>query len=207
MSIAAVVVAGCIGGETVNPPTASPAAPSAAPSASTSPSASAAVSSAPPATASPTASPTPSSTPSEASSASAATADVCTGTDENREFFANAAARFPWPVYCAVLPARWNVVQGSFGGGRLDIAYRGPNGATLALYQGDGCGDDAACQRTGTEVGAAAFGDQTGTLAQLDDGGWGITVDDGANPSWVAIGDGMDEQTFRALAADLARLD
>jgi hypothetical protein len=203
MTMAAVVVTGCIGGETVDPSSASPAAPSAAPSASQSPPPSA--SSAPPATASPTASPTPSPTPtpSEASSASAATADVCAGNDGNREFFASAAAQFSWPVYCPVLPAGWNVETGRFSGGRLDITYVRRGDGTLELRQG-AIGDDVP---SGTDAGDAAFGDQTGTFVRLDDGGWAVVVDGGANPSWVAIGDGMDEQTFRTFAADLARLD
>jgi hypothetical protein len=199
--MAAVTVAGCIGGETVDPPTASPAPSSAAPTISASPSASAAASTAPPATSSPTASPTP--TSSASSSASAATADVCTGTDDNREFFANAAAQFSWPVYCPVLPAGWNVETGRFSGGRLEINYVRRGAGTLELRQG-AIGDDVP---PGTDAGEAAFGDQTGTFVQLDGGGWAIVVDRGANPSWVAIGDGMDEGTFRAFAADLARLD
>jgi hypothetical protein len=206
--MAAVVVAGCIGGETVDPPTASPVASSAAPSISASPSAS----TAPPSTASPTPTPTPTPTPisSESPSASGATADVCSGTDDNREFFEGAASGLAWPVYCAVLPARWNVTSGSWtgrGGGSLDITYRGPNGATLTLHQGVGCPDGSVCQATGTDSGEAAFGDQTGTFVRFDDGGWGVFVDRFATPSWTIVGQGMDEGTFRTFAADLARLD
>jgi hypothetical protein len=211
----ALVVAGCIGGETVNPPTAGPSTPSAAPSSSpsaASPSASAAPSTAPPATASPTASPTPTPTPTstEDPSATDATADACTGTDDNREFFAGAAAGLSWPVYCAILPARWNVTEGSWsrgGGGQLEIAYRGPDGATLSLHQGAACGSGDACQVAGTDAGDSPFGDQSGTFVQLADGGWMIVVDRGANPSWAVIGHVMDETAFRTIAADLARLD
>jgi hypothetical protein len=59
----------------------------------------------------------------------------------------------------------------------------------------------------GTDAGDAPFGDQTGTFVQLEDGGWAIVVDRGVSPSWLVVGHGMDEPTFRTFAADLARLD
>ena len=204
------IVSACIGGETDDPSV--PPAASALPSTS-SPSASASTQvsvASPSATPVETATPSPTPTSTEDPSSSDATSDVCTGTDENRAFFADAAVRFAWPVYCAILPARWNVGTGSFagaGGGSLDISYRGPSGATLALHQGASCGSGDVCQATGTDAGDAPFGDQTGTFVQLDDGGWMIVVDRFANPSWAVIGNGMDESTFRTFAADLARLD
>lgn len=135
---------------------------------------------------------------------------MCTGTDANRTFFADAAERFGWPVYCAILPARWNVITGNFAGangGRLDISYRGPNGATLSLQQGAFCNAGDGCVPPGIDAGDAPFGDQTGTFVTLTDGGYAIVVDRGSNPSWLAVGNGMDEATFRTFAADLARLD
>lgn len=195
----------CIGGETVatSSPAASSAGLSASPSAPTSPSTSIEPSLEPTASPAPTEAPTQSASASDDPSVSGATSEVCTGTADNREFFATAAERFDWPVYCPVLPARWNVVTGSFGSGRLDITYQGPNGARLSLQQG-AIGDDLP---PGTDSGDAPFGDQSGTFVQLDDGGWAIAVDRGSNPSWTVVGTGMDEATFRTSAADLARLD
>ena len=60
----------------------------------------------------------------------------------------------------------------------------------------------------GTDAGDAPFGDQTGTLVVLDDGGYAIVVDRGAHPSW--LGDrpaASTKPTFRAFAADFVRLD
>jgi hypothetical protein len=218
LASAAVALTGCIGQEAAVEPTPSPIASSAAPASpsdSAAPSPTTAPTAAPPsATAEPTVEPSASASPtpsgSDDPSASEATAEVCTGTDDNRSFFADAAARFTWPVYCGVLPARWNVISGSFGGaggGSLDISYRGPNGAVLSLRQGASCSRGDGCPTPGTSMGDAPFGDQTGVIVELDDGGWAIAVDRGANPSWVAVGTGMDEPTFRGLAAELARLD
>jgi hypothetical protein len=75
--------------------------------------------------------PAPSSSvePSPSESAGTGAAASCTGTDENRQFFEAAAATLDWTVYCAVLPPGWFVDAGEYrraGGGRLEIAYRGP---------------------------------------------------------------------------------
>lgn len=161
----------------------------------------------------PTTSPTPTETatdePSPSPSGEGAVAD-CTGTDDNRTFYAAAATNLDWPVYCPALPARWFVSTGSYSGGsggRLVIGYNGPGGATLSLHQGAFCENGDGCVGPGSDVGAAAFGDQTGTLVSLDDGGFAIVVDRGANPSWLAIGTGLDEATFRGFAAAFVRLD
>jgi len=161
----------------------------------------------------PTPTATPAATPTEAASASPSAGDpvdACTGNDGNRTFYGEAAANLDWPVYCPALPARWFVTTGSYSGigvGRLEISYKGPSGATLSLQQGAFCSDADGCVGTGTDSGDAAFGDQTGTLIVLDDGGYALVVARGASPGWLAIGKGLDEATFLAFAADFIRLD
>jgi hypothetical protein len=202
----AVLAAGCIGGEAASTttPSASSAPSISAPSASSAPSVS--PSEAP--TVAPTPIGSPSGSPSESPAADAVAG--CTGTDDNRAFYTEAAANLDWPVYCAVLPARWSVNTGSYSGqgvGRLVISYRGPGGASLSLHQGAFCDDGDGCVAAGTDSGDAPFGDQTGTLVNLDGGGYAIVVDRGAQPSWLVVGQGLDEATFRAFAADFIRLD
>ena len=104
----AMLAAGCIGGESASTTTPSASlAPFTAPPPAT-------MSSAPSAlpTETPTVAPTPSGSPSESPAADAV--DGCTGTDDNRAFFAEAAVNLDWPVYCAILPARWSVNTGSY---------------------------------------------------------------------------------------------
>ena len=55
--------------------------------------------------------------------------------------------------------------------------------------------------------GPGAFGDTTGTLITGDDGRYAVVVDRGAPRSWVATGDGLDVETFKAFAADLVRVE
>jgi hypothetical protein len=156
--------------------------------------------------------PTPSSSvePSPSESAGTGAAAACTGTDENRQFFEAAAATLDWTVYCAVLPPGWFVDAGEYrraGGGRLEIAYRGPKGAHLQLREGAFCTDGAGCVPSGTEAGDASFGDQAGTMISTDDGGWAVVVDRGEAISWLAFGTGIDEDAFRAITSALAAVD
>lgn len=148
--------------------------------------------------------------PSPSGSAGTGAAAGCTGTDENRQFFEAAAATLDWTVYCAVLPSGWFVDAGEYrraGGGRLEIAYRGPKGAHLQLREGAFCTDGAGCVPSGTEAGDASFGDQAGTLISTDEGGWAVVVDRGEAISWLAVGSGLDEDAFRAISSALAAVD
>jgi hypothetical protein len=133
----------------------------------------------------------------------------CSGSDDNRDFFVAVAAAVTWPVYCADLPRGWFVEAGQYrlaGGGRMEITYRGPGSNRLTLREGAFCSETGGCVPAGTEIGDAAFGDQDGTLVALDDGGWAIIVDRGAQISWLALGTGLDESTFRAIGEALVRV-
>ncbi len=182
--------------------------PAGSPSPGTSPEASPAASptpSTPSPSEAPTEPPSPSSTPLNPDPAAA-----CSGSDRNRDFFAAAAEAVDWAVYCAVLPAGWYVDQGSYrlaAGGRLEIAYTGPDGARLELFEGAFCSDASGCVPPGTDVGEAAFGNRSGTLVELADGGWAVVVDRGARISWLAVGEGLDRGEFVDLAARLALVD
>ena len=156
-------------------------------------------------TARPSKSPKPS--PSPDGSADPATAE-CTGTDDNRTFFADAAGSVDWTVVCAVLPKRWFVSTGSYrrgDGGRLTIEYKGPDGATLTLNEGAWCMEPGGCAPAGTEVGPAALGPMAGTLFALDGGGYAIAVDQGDGISWqletMGIGQAKTEKLAAAVVA------
>lgn len=135
--------------------------------------------------------------------------DACTGTDDNREFFADVATAFDWPVYCAVLPARWSVESGQYrsaGGGWMEITYQGPGGARFELHEGAFCAEDDGCVPDGDDAGSAAFGDLSGTLVAGSDGRYAVVVDRGDQLSWLAIGDGLDVEAFNDFAASLVRV-
>lgn len=207
------LAAGCIGQDEVrDEPSATPtasataAAPSTEPSPSTEP------------TTVPTATPTEAVTPAPTAAAStepsptgeAGPADACTGTDDNREFFADVAAAFDWPVYCAILPARWSVESGQYrsaGGGWMVIAYQGPGGAGFELHEGAYCAEDDGCAPDGADAGSAAFGDQSGTLVTGSDGRYAVVVGRGDQFGWMAVGNDLDLDTFKDFAAGLLRVE
>lgn len=135
---------------------------------------------------------------------------VCSGDDSNREFFANVAAAYDWPVYCPVLPARWVVETGQYrsaGGGWMEITYKGPGGARFQLREGAFCDLPEGCVPDGPDAGAAAFGDLQGTLVTADDGRYAVVVGRGDRRSWLAIGSGLDLEVFKGFAADLALVE
>jgi hypothetical protein len=210
----ALVVSACIGGGTPAAPV-EPAASLAASPAAVSPSP-AATTSLEPATAepTPTAEATPSATaepsPSESLDTGEASVAGCAGSDDNRSFLSKAAADLDWPVYCAALPARWFVEKGAYslaGAGKLDISYKGPNGAKLELREGAFCTDGTGCVPEGSDAGNVKFGDETATLVHFEDGRVAAVVDRGEALSWLAVGEGLSDDAFRSLTSALIRLD
>jgi hypothetical protein len=154
-----------------------------------------------PSTPKPTKTPKPSA--SAAASLDAGTAAACTGSDDNRTFFAGVAAQVDWTVVCAVLPKRWFVSSGSFRlakGGKLLISYKGPNGATLSISEGAWCTDAAGCVPSGQDLGDAALGPMPGTLIGIDGGGFAVSVGGGQPTSWLLETQGLDQATTVELA-------
>ena len=173
---------------------ASPASPSAAPTVTPKPSVA-----------------TPSAGPSSTVTASAGTgtADACTGSADNRSFYANLAASVSWDVYCAVLPKGWVVDSGRYrlaNGGWLKISYKGPGGATLSLSEGAFCTDSSGCVPPGSDAGDAALGALPGTIVDLNGGGYAIVSAAGQTLSWLMVTSGLDQATTASFGAALAHV-
>jgi hypothetical protein len=127
----------------------------------------------------------------EASDDTALGAAACTGTDDNRTFFEMVASKVKWDVYCAALPAGWHVDTGSYrlaSGGRLLMAYKGPNGARIELREGAYCaGTPEECVPDGDDAGPAAFGDRDAHAILGADGSVSIIADAGDPIAWLAV--------------------
>lgn len=159
--------------------------------------------------ATPETTPTPGTSLDPNASPSPAPDAACTVSDDNPAFFAAAAIVMDWDVYCAVLPPGWFLQSGRYrqaNGGFLEVSYSASGGRTLALREGGFCGDSGGCVPAGSEIGAATFGGVAGTLVSGTDGSWAVVVAKGEALSWLAVGTGMDEATFRALAGALHRV-
>ena len=139
------------------------------------------------------------------------TADACSGSAENRDFYSALATSVAWDVYCATLPTGWFVESGSYrlsNGGQLSITYKGPGGARLVVREGGYCVGHPDCVPTGTDAGAARFGDRDARLLDIGNGSWLVGVlPAGADVDWQASGTGMDGAALAAFTAAFARVD
>lgn len=137
-------------------------------------------------------------------------ASVCSGATDTPDFYASFASSVSFPVYCAVLPAGWSLVSGTYrlaNGGRITIQFRRrADSATFELDEGSFCADSSGCVPAGSVAGSGPFGDQTGDLIQTS-GGYALVVARAEKPSWLAIGGGLDQATFVALTAALHALN
>jgi hypothetical protein len=132
----------------------------------------------------------------------------CTGEADGPGSFKAASMSAPFDVYCAVLPAGWH--RESMSGDEqaatvVAVVYRGPNGETFALTEGDLCSLGAdACATGGTKLENAMFGDRDGQLVGAPPGAdYALYVAPGQSPSWKATGKGMTVESFRALTGAL----
>ena len=175
--------------------------PSAAPTDSSAP--------APSDSAPPSAAPTPAGSTGPTTSP-AGTADVCSGAKDTPDFYQSFASSVSFPVYCAVLPAGWSLVSGTYrlaNGGRITIQFRRrSDNATFELDEGSFCADSSGCVPAGSAAGMGPFGDLTGNLVQTSNG-YALVVAKGEKPSWLAIGTGLDQASFAALTAALVAIN
>jgi len=153
--------------------------------------------------------PPESAAPSDSPGTAGGSAAACTGTDNNRDFYADAANALAFDVYCPVLPRGWFVDKGEYhlsSGGILQISYRGPDGATIELVERGPCqpGDD--CLPSGTSEGPVLFGDRPAALVALGDGGWMVVAEAATDGNWWITGNGLDEAALTKIASDLARV-
>jgi hypothetical protein len=135
----------------------------------------------------------------------------CLGTQDNQDFFALAANKLTFAVYCATPRSGWYVNGGTYtqpNGGTLNVAYKGSGGATLALKEGAFCTTSAAACSThiGGSLGSASFGDLTGTLYAIAGGGYAIYVAPGTAHGYTAIGTNVTQGTFVSIVSALIRV-
>lgn len=153
----------------------------------------------------PSAEATPSGSVGPSPTASSA-ASVCSGAQDTPDFYESFASSVSFPVYCAVLPTGWSLVSGTYrlaNGGHITISFRRKvDSATLELDEGSFCTDDSGCVPGGISAGTGPYGDLSGSLVQTSSG-FALVVAKGEKPSWLAIGNGLDQATFLALTAAL----
>jgi hypothetical protein len=177
------------------------------------------------ATPTPTPEPTPTGTPSGGPGASASTAAAtptpeptptgpaggCSGSALNQAFFADAANRVPFAVYCGVMPGGWYLgsAQDAYGPtGWVKATYSGPGGATIAIQEGAFCtSGSSACSAHDSVLGSAHFGDLSGTLDSLGpNAGFALYVGAGTTHGYTATGTSVSQATFVGIVGALIRV-
>ncbi len=156
----------------------------------------------------PTATPTDEPTATPGPTAPQGGAAACTGSDDNRVFYAGVADAVAWDVYCPVLPAGWFVETGTFSasrGGKMEISYKGPGGRRIAIREGAYCAGTSDCPPSGSDAGPASFGDRPARLLDVGDGAW-LVLDEAGDLNWEARGTGMDGPTLASYTAAFARV-
>jgi hypothetical protein len=148
----------------------------------------------------------PSPTDTDESPSPSNSASVCSGAKDTPDFYEAFAGSVSFPVYCAVLPGGWSLVSGQYrlaNGGHITISFRRKaDSATFELDEGSLCSDGTGCVPAGTASGSGPFGDLSGNLVQTSTG-FALVVAKGEKPSWLAIGNGLDQAAFLALTGAL----
>ena len=128
--------------------------------------------------AAPTETPTPTPTPSATPTSPAAT---CTGSDTNRAFFVDSAAKLKFPVYCAVLPKGWYLKSATYqltNGGYFEAVYTNKT-KQVKLVEGNYCNTAPNCTLAGP-ITTGSLGGLSGTLYSTT---YGFFLLDKQNPN------------------------
>jgi hypothetical protein len=133
----------------------------------------------------------------------------CSGDADKRAFFADAANKLPFSVYCAALPSGWLFASANYtlpSGGVLNVTYKGPDGAKLVLQEGAFCITSASdCSPHVKVLGTAKFGDLAGTLDTLGSG-FVVYVAPGTARGYTATGTGLTQGAFSGLVVALVKV-
>jgi hypothetical protein len=87
----------------------------------------------------------------------------------------------------------------------MEISYKGPGGRRIAIREGAYCAGKADCPPSGTDAGAASFGDRPARLLDVGGGAW-LVLDAEGNLNWEARGTGMDGPALAAITAAFVRV-
>jgi hypothetical protein len=162
-----------------------------------------AASAAPPASAAPSASPA-------APASLAPVGSTCSGTADHLAFFAEAASKLSFNVYCASLPSTWWLQTTQYqepSGGQLTISYKNSKGQTLSIGEGNFCAGAPLCWTSVSDLGSASFGDMSGSLKLYNnDPQYAVYVSPGTTHGYQIIGKGMTQAQFVAIAAGMVKV-
>jgi hypothetical protein len=142
-------------------------------------------------------------------------AAACTGTADNKQFFADAAHDLSFDVYCAVLSSSWWVSTGSYADGKLAVKYVDSAGDWITLQEGAFCTTSPAACSPGSPLSPStiAFDGLTGLFRQnaILSGdsfvlAYAVYVNPGTSNGYTMIGRGMTQATFQSMSAAVVKV-
>ncbi len=151
--------------------------------------------------AAPTATPTP--TPEVTQSPTPGPGNVCFGSQDNKDFFTDAAHALKVQVYCAgALPAHWWLQSGNHNKGILTIEYK-KTGASAIVREGPLTPALLVVPQAGSFIASVPFGDKSGDLG-LQDGSYYLQVEIGGSVVYqMTAPQAIGEANMRWLAAHM----
>ncbi len=133
----------------------------------------------------------------------------CSGSADNKSWWAAESKKLTFTVYCGVVPSGWyfgSATDTYTSGGTMIASYKGPGGATLTIQEGAFCTTSAAaCAPGNSALGSANFGDMSGSLNAVATG-FAIYVAPGTAKGYTATGTGISQSAFVSIAASLMKV-
>jgi predicted small lipoprotein YifL len=139
---------------------------------------------------------------------------TCTDWAAQGAFFTEVASKVPFAVYCPVAPSGWVLNAANWAkptsGGWLTVAYHNKKKTqTLTIGQGNFCSHIATpanCWASVSDLGAANFGDLTGSLKDLGGGSYAVYVNANTKNGYQIVSTGLSQQTLLSIANGMVHL-
>ena len=166
---------------------------------------------APTATVAPTDTPVPLQTPSGV----AGDPTKCTGWSANSAYFKGVARGVAPAVYCGVMPSGWTTSSTKWARPKSTVGWftllykNSKHTQSITIGQGDFCAqtaDPSNCWTSSSDLGAAKFGDLSGSLKDLGGGQFAVFVNPNTKTGYRIVGAGMTQAAFVKIAAAMVRI-
>jgi hypothetical protein len=155
-----------------------------------------------------TATPAPTDTPAPTAASGSGVA-ACTGTAEHQAFFKEASSLLSFDAYCAALPSSWWLQNTQYqlpNGGQLTIEYKNAHGGLISVGEGNFCSGAPLCWTSSSDLGAASFGDLSGSLKLRSGSVYAVYVSPGTTHGYQIVGSGVSQADLAAFAAAMVKI-
>jgi predicted small lipoprotein YifL len=168
----------------------------------------------PVATATPTIAATDTPAAAQTPSGNAGDPTACTDWASRSDFFTGIANKVPFAVYCPVAPSGWVFAAGYWAkpasGGWVTLGYHNKKKTqSVTIGQGNFCSHlatPANCWTSSSDLGAANFGDLSGSLKDLGGGSFAVYVNANTKTGYQIVSSGLSQQALLSIANGMVRI-